>query len=283
MAETAPAEAITVYEPVTNRIPKLGPYLRGVRERRPFMREVARSELKAKHYDTLLGPLWLILNPLLMAAVWLLVREVIRPVGNAENRPDIISHLIIGLFLFQFTANLMNAGAKSILGAKKMLLNSAYPRLVFPLVTLRVAMVELVPTLGVYAIIHVLLGQPVTWNLLWFPLFLAAQIAFTFGLVLFLAALTVFIRDTTNMLRFITRLWMFCSPILYTVAEIPPHLLHWLQLNPLFPYFAAYEQIFDGVAPDLTYLWWSWAWAAATMLVGSYYFLTKERTFVVWL
>ena len=280
---TAGGEPVVVYEPTGSKIPPLRRYLSDIWRRRPFIWEMSRSDLKAEHYDTVFGQAWLLLNPLLMAAVWLLVREVIRPAGTAENRQDIIAHLIIGIFMFQYTANLIGSGTNAIISRKAMIMNTPFPRAIFPIVDLTKALVELVPTAAVYLTLHVLLGQPVTWQLLWFPAFVAAQTLFTFGVVLLLAAVTVYFRDMANLTRYILRLWMFCSPILYTVAEIPPNLLWLLQLNPLFPFFAGYEDIFDGVSPGIGMFLWGMAWAVGAFVVGAVVFLRKERDFAIWL
>jgi teichoic acid transport system permease protein len=282
-AAGAASAPLVVYEPTSKGTQAVGPYVRGLLRRRPFMWELARSDLKAEHYDTVLGQVWLLLNPLLMAAVWLLVREVIRPVGTEENRQDIIAHLIIGIFMFQYTSGLISGGAMAVVSRKPMIMNSPFPRLVFPLVDLTKAAIELVPTVLVYAVISLWLGQPITVYLLWFPVIVVMQTMFSFGLGLILATLTVFVRDVSNFVRYVLRLWMFCSPILYTVAEIPPNMLKYLQLNPLFPYFAAYENIFDGVPPEPRYLLWGLAWGVATLAVGIVMFFRKERDFAIWL
>lgn len=274
---------LTVYEPPKHFLPPLRPYFREVRTRWAFMRELARTDLKAKHYDTFFGQIWLILSPLLMAAVWLLVREVIRPAGNEENRSDIIAHLILGVFMFNYGASVISGGITSVIRRKGFILNTNFPRMVFPISDLMRALVELVPVVIVYSVLNVLLAQPITWNLLWFPVIVALQTVFVFGFGLLLGTMNVFVRDVSNLMRPLIRLWMFCSPILYTVEEIPAHLLPYLQLNPLFPFFAAYENIFDGVPPEPKYLLWGLGWGLLALLVGAVAFLRKERDFAIWL
>ena len=114
------------------------PYLKGIWERRPFMWHLARTELKARNYDTALGQAWIILDPLLMAAVYYLLRTVVRPIG-AGDRNFVIDHLIWAVFFFQFTSKSLRQGAQSILGNKQMVLNTAFPRAVFPIVSVLVA------------------------------------------------------------------------------------------------------------------------------------------------
>ena len=79
----------TVYEPTVTGLPELRPYLAALAQRRRFMWHLARTDLKAEHYDTALGQLWVILDPLLTAAVYFLFRTVIRSPGSAANRSSI--------------------------------------------------------------------------------------------------------------------------------------------------------------------------------------------------
>ena len=96
-----------------------------------------------------------------------------------------------------------------------------------------------------------------------------------------MAALTVYFRDTTNFLTYLTRLWLFVTPVIYTVQEIPPHLKHVLAFNPLFPYYAALDDALSADWPSKRYLAWAAAWAVAALVVGLAGFLAKERDFAV--
>lgn len=274
-----PEPPLTVYGPVGARIPRLRTYAGEIWLRRAFMRALIVTDLKAKHYDTFFGQAWLVLNPILQAAVWLLVREVIRPAGTDETRSDIIAHLVLGLFMFQYMSGLVTSGVTAIVNRKRMILNTSFPRGLFIAVDLAKGLIELGPTMLVYLCLMVVLGQPFTWYLVWFIPITVLLTFFALGLMMGLGTLQVYFRDTQNFIGFIMRLWLFCSPILFKVSEIPDHLLPYLQLNPLFGFFAAYEQIFDGTAPDPKYLLWGFGWALLTCTVGGYAFLRKERDF----
>ncbi len=123
-----------VYEPTASGLPPLRPYIAGLWERRRFMWHLARTDLKAEHYDTAIGQLWVVVNPLLSAAVYFLFRTVIKPAGSGANRNLVLSHLVWAVFFFTFTSNALSTGARSILGGRQLILNSAFPRAVLPLV-----------------------------------------------------------------------------------------------------------------------------------------------------
>jgi teichoic acid transport system permease protein len=282
MAAISPRRrAVTVYEPTVTGLPPIGEYLRGVWARRPFMWHLARTELKARNYDTALGQAWVILDPLLMAAVYYLLRTVVRPLGPGQNQNFLIDHLIWSVFFFQYTAKSLRQGAQSILGNKQMVLNTAFPRAVFPIVAVLVALLDFLPTLLVYFVIHAALGLPFGPSFIFVPGMIFLLTLFNLGCALFYAPLTVFFRDTTSLLPYLTQIWTYVTPVLYTVQEIPPNLLVYLRWNPLYPFWAALEQIFAGRMPSFGYLLAASAWSVVFFVGGSILFLLREREFAI--
>lgn len=280
-AITPPPRPVTVYEPTVTGLPPMTPYLRGIWDRRPFMWHLARTELKARNYDTALGQLWIILDPMLMVGVYYMLRTVVRPIGSSEDRAFLIDHLIWAVCFFQFTSKSLRTGAQSILSNKQMILNTAFPRAIFPIVAVTVAFLDLMPTLLVYAIIHAILGLPFGASLLVLPLMLVLLTLFNLGCALLYAPLAVFFRDTTALLPYLSQVWLYMTPVLYTVNEIPANLLPILRWNPLFPFWGALEQIFAGQMPSAGYLLAAFAWAVVFFVGGSVLFLIRERDFAV--
>ena len=74
---------------------------------------------------------------------------------------------------------------------------------------------------------------------------------------------------------------MYITPVLFATYEIPPNLKTYLQWNPLYPVFAALEQIFTGQMPSTGYLLGGAAWALVACVGGSIIFLSREREFAV--
>lgn len=271
----------TVYEPTVTGLPEMRPYIRSLIERRRFMWHLARTDLKAEHYDTAIGQLWVILDPLLTAAVYFLFRTVIKPSANTANRNLVLSHLVWAVFFFTYTSNAVTSGAKSVLQGRQLILNASFPRAALPLVSILKSLLDFFPTLLVYFVLHAILQQPFGLSLFFLPVIIAIQTVFNLGLGMLLAPLMVFYRDTGGFLPYVTRLWLYVTPALYTIAEIPKGLKAFLQWNPLYPLFGALEQIFRGQYPSSGYLLGATAWAAGLFLFGAIVFLARERDFAV--
>ena len=271
----------TVYESTATGMPPLRPYLTELWGRRRFIWHLARSDLKAEHYDSAIGQLWVILDPLLLAAVYFLLRTVVKPAGTGAVRNEIIAHLVWAVFVFTFMSNAMMAGARSLLNGRGLIMNAAFPRAVLPITAMIKSVFDFLPTVLVYFAFHLILGQPFGLALLALPAIIVVLTIMGLGLGLLFAPLMVFYRDTAGFLPYVTKIWLYVTPALYFVREIPPALLVYLRWNPLYPSFAALEQIFNAQWPSPIYLVAASAWALGFFVVGAVAFLARERDFAV--
>lgn len=275
-----PERTKTVYEPSTGRIPALGPYLQEVWERRALVWHLARTDMKARHYDTFLGKAWIIVDPLVMAFTFYLVRVVFQS-GSQADAGFYIAHIIMGVSFFFYVRAIVEGGAKCIMSNKSLVLNTSAPRGVFPAVVLMRAVLELIPTMVVYFGVHWATGQPWGISLLLLPLVLVLLTGFALGLGLFFAPMVVFYRDTGTLLPYVIRIWLYVTPVMYAVGEIPSSVKPILVLNPLYPFFYLLEAIFKAQTPPLVYFLWSAAWAAVALVVGGVFFMRRERDYAV--
>ncbi len=285
MATTLPhTRSVTVYEPTVTGLPQMQPYLRGLWDRRVFIWHMARTDMKAQHYDTAGGVIWLVLDPLLMAGTFYLIRLVFGAQGPASARALVIANLMIGVTFFYFVRDIVQGGASSIVKNTGMVLNTAAPRAVYPCVAVVRAAAELVPALLVYLFFHQVLGQPWGVALLALPLVVLLLTTFSLGVGLLMAPLVVFFRDIGTLLPYMVRIWMYVTPVMFTIVDIQrlsPAIRACFMANPLYPYFAMLEQIFAARWPSPGYLMAATAWATVAILVGGVSFLIRERGYAI--
>ena len=269
---------LQVYQPFRGGMPKLGPYFRQVWRRRAFVAEYSRSVLRAQNFGSFFGQLWLIINPLLLACVYFLLIMVIG--GAADGRR--FAHLTAGLFLFYLVTNSITQGAKSITSGGKLILNSAFPRLVLPLSATLISFFKFLPTLLVLAVIATILASPFSIALTLLPVILALTLTLAFALALLFATLNVYFRDTKNFLPYLTRAWLYLSPVLYESSSLKPALAPLKFINPLSPFIDSWSGIIvDGKLP--TALAWALmsAWSLGLLFISLYLFLSREREFAL--
>jgi teichoic acid transport system permease protein len=270
-----------VYEPTVTGLPEMKPYVADLWEKRRLIWHLARTDLKAEHYDTALGQAWVVLDPLLLAAVYFLLRSVVRPAASAADRNAVIAHLIWAVFFFTYVQHALMDGSRSIIRGRNLLLNASFPRAALPLVSIVRSIFDFIPTLIVYFVFQAVLGQPFGRSLITLPVVIVLLTIFNIGLALGFAPLMVFYRDTAGFLPYATRIWMYITPVLFSTAEIPQNLKKYLQWNPLYPFYAALEQIFRAQWPSSRYFVTMSLWAFGVFFAGAIAFLAKERDYAV--
>jgi ABC-type polysaccharide/polyol phosphate export permease len=273
------AEEHHTYEPHLVGLPPLVPYIREAWRRRSFAFELSRTKLRAQHFNTVFGQLWLVLNPLLLTAVYFILVDILR---GGSNQPGFFAHLMAGIFAYYFVSGTVRNATKSVVGGGRLILNTAFPRVLLPLASVIISFKRFVPTMVIYIPVHLALGLPVDIEQLWvFPL-VGLLIVLASGLALIVAALQVYFRDLKSFMPYLLRVWLYASPVLYYANEMPPGYRFLLDINPLGQLLAAWSDVLNqGQAPTTQQLAVSSAWAFGFLIVGFLYFVSREREFAV--
>jgi ABC-type polysaccharide/polyol phosphate export permease len=268
----------SVFEAGGNTSTPLVPYVMSLWERRRFMLELARADLRGTQSSTTMGRLWGVLDPLLQAAIFYLLFTVIRE----GARPTEFLHVLIGgIFLFQLALSAITEGGRSIRNSRNLMLNSTFPRALFPITTVWRGVLKFGPAVPVYAAFHIGLQAPVGWGLLLLPVLFAVQIGLMVGLALLVSTLVVFFKDAGNAVQYIGRVLFFTTPVIYPLASLPDGLRDVLSWQPFFALFACYQVILDGDVPGLGLLVQAPLWAAGILIVGTRVFLRHERELAI--
>jgi teichoic acid transport system permease protein len=220
----------------------------------------------------------MILNPLLLSGVYFILIVIIR--GSSDSAR--YAHLTASLFLFYLVANSLTGGVKSVTAGQRLILNTAFPRIMLPLSAVVIAVFKFLPTLFVFIVIKAVVGSPFTWQMLWAIPVLLITIFLSLALASTISCVNVYFRDIANFLPYLTRTLLYLSPVLYEASTLKPS-LHALEIfNPLFPILDAWSQaIVHGEAPQMSSLLQSLAWSTGIFFLGTYFFLSREREFAV--
>lgn len=275
----SPQTPVAVFVPHRNGLPPMRAYLRDLWRRRAFASEMSRATLRASNSTTVLGQLWLILNPLLLAGVYYLLVMILR---GGRGPSDFFPHLVVGLFAFQFVAGALNQGAKSVVGGGRLILNMSFPRLLLPLMAVRTSWMRFLPTLAVMLVITLLWDiTPTATTLVAIPALLLLVI-FAVGVTSLLATIQVYFRDLASFLPYITRIWLYATPILWFIDDVPASLAPYLPINPLYGMIGIWS---DAIVRHELPPTWMWihasAWAVSIFIVGTLFFMSREREFAV--
>lgn len=269
---------VNVYEPFRAGLPPMRAYFRQLWSRRTFISEFSRAELREQNFDSVFGQLWLVLNPLLLSGVYFLLIFIIG--GNSDSMR--YAHLTASLFLFYLISNSLSGGVKSITSGQRLIMNTAFPRVMLPISATVVALFKFIPTLGVFFVIRAILGLEYSWQMLWAIPVLIIAILMGLGMAITISCINVYFRDISNFLPYVTRSLLYLSPILFEASSISGKIKAFEVFNPLFTLLDSWSHaIVHATAPDMNSLVQSLLWALGVLLFGSYFFLSRERDFAV--
>jgi teichoic acid transport system permease protein len=273
------AEQHHVYEPHLVGLPPLLPYIREAWRRRAFAVELSRTKLRAQHFNTVFGQLWLVLNPLMLAGVYFILVDILR---GGSNRPGFFAHLVAGIFAYHLVSDAVRDGTKAVVTGGRLILNSAFPRVLLPIASVISAAKRFVPTMVIYVPIHIASGMGVEPGLLWAIPLLVLLLVMASGLAMIVSALQVYFRDLKNLMPYLLRVWLFASPVLYFADQMPEKYRFLLDVNPLGQLLSAWTEAVNlGQAPSTHELVVSSAWAFGLLIVGFLFFVSREREFAV--
>ena len=269
------------YTPHRAGLPPLVRYFQELWHRRTFAAEMSKATMRGANTSTFFGQAWLILNPLLLAAIYYMLVTIIR------QRHDFafFTHLALALFAFNLVSTAVTTGATSVTSSGKLVVNTAFPRLLMPLAAVRTAFFRFLPTVPVYFIFHVLAGNPWHPRMILSLYFLGTMVVFSMGLAAFFATVQVYFRDTSSFLPYFVRIWLYLSPVLWApemLANFSKAVTTMVQVNPMYAMLGGYADLIqEGRYPPV----WTWfaagGWALGAVTIGFLFFMSREREFAV--
>lgn len=195
----------------------LGSYLAEVWSRRAFIIALAQFRIEAENGRNRLGMSWVVLRPLLNAGIYGMVFGFV--LQTNRDVPDFVAFLIIGVFMFEFFSTCLTTGAKSITGNAALVQSLNFPRMTLPLAVVTQRFMQFIPMIALMLVIVMAFGHMprISWLLL-IPL-IALYTLFNTGLALITARLTVHLRDLTNLLPFVSRLFFYTSGVFFSMDK----------------------------------------------------------------
>lgn len=261
-------------------------YVRDLWARREFAWFLAVSNLKARNATTALGIVWWVLNPLLLSGVYFLVFGIIFSQGRRGN-PEYLAYLMSGMFGFRFTSSVITRASSTIVSNSKLMMNMRFPRMLLPMSSvIESAIGFLVSIVAFFVIILPVTNNWPGWKLLYFIPIFVLQVIFSLGIGSLAARLTVPFRDVSNLMPYLLRVWLYLSPIIWTVElldDVPAWVTPVMNLNPMFHILNAYRTALVGWAFDPVNLIGSAVFAAIFIVIGSLSFIRFEGKLVNYL
>ncbi|MGP0066208.1 MAG: ABC transporter permease [Isosphaeraceae bacterium] len=234
-------------------------------------------DVSVRYKQTVLGPAWAILQPLIMLAIFTMVFG--RFAGFDTSPIPYPVFVFAGLIPWTLFSQGMPQSALSLVNQQQMLTKVYFPRLFVPIAAAAVFVVDLVISLVIYAVMMLCYGMTPSWGALWLVLLVPLTLIATLGIGVTLAALTVFYRDFKHIVPFLTQILMYATPIFYPASLVGPKWGLLFSLNPMFGIVTAYRSAILGLPWSPASLAISTISAVGSFVFAIFYFRKIERRF----
>jgi ABC-type polysaccharide/polyol phosphate export permease len=212
-------------------------------------------DLRGRYVSSALGLWWAVIQPLALLMLYTFVFSVILKVrlGKEQGTGEFALYLFCGLLPWLAFADAVTRSASVIVEQTPLIKKVAFPSEILPVhLVLSAIIVEFVG-LAVFLAGITLFGHPPGWSLLALPLVVTLQFLFTSGVAWLLASVAVFLRDARQVVGLALTLWMFLTPIMYSVELVPERFRWVLSLNPMTFIIDAYRASVLGASlPSVT-------------------------------
>ena len=248
---------------------------------------LVRRDFVSKYKQTILGPAWFVIQPLLTALVFTVIFGKVAKIPT-DGLPPMLFYLC-GLLSWRYFAACLNATSFTFITNANLFGKVYFPRLIVPLSTiisnLLAFAIQLVMFLGFYFYFKCFTSASVNIKpnlfIFFLPLLLLQTAAISLGVGLWMSALTAKYRDLQFLMGFLTQLWMYATPVIYPISVIPEKWRFLIALNPMSPIVESFKYAFFGTGTiSLNYLLISIFITIITLLTGILVFNRTERTFI---
>jgi len=195
-----------------------------------------------RYSTSVLGYLWSILDPLVMAAIyWFVFTQVFhREVGE---QPYIV-FLLSALLPWMWFNGAVGDCTRAFLREARLIRSTKIPRTIWVNRLVLSKGIEFLASIPVLALFAVFTGAQLQWQVVFFPLAIALQTLLLVGVGLIVAPLVVFFRDLERAVKLILRFLFYASPIIYGLNNLPHGFDRIAAFNPLSGIFALYRSAF---------------------------------------
>lgn len=234
-------------------------------------------EVRVRYKQTLLGIGWAVVQPFLTMVVFSIFFGRLGKIQTDDIPYPVFA--FCALLPWQLFAFSLIESSNSVVANQRLLTKVYFPKLLLPLASVAVGMVDFVVAFGVLVILMAWFDIVPGIAALTVPIWALLAAATAVAASLWLSALNVRYRDVRYTLPFLTQLWLFSTPVAYPTSLVPEAWRPWYALNPMVGVVDGFRwALVGGAWPGTTFLV-SGVVVGALLVGGLFYFRRTERTF----
>jgi lipopolysaccharide transport system permease protein len=252
--------------------------LREIWQHRNLLLTLAGRDTKLRYKQTALGVAWVLLQPLLAAAIFAFVFGKV-----LHAKSDGVPYYMFcfgGLLAYNAFISTLTKISACVVGNSQLVSKVYFPRLILPLSTIGSTLIDFLVAgavmVGMMAYTKIWPGSEV----LLLPVWLALMITLALGLGLYTSALMVSYRDLQYVVPVLLQFILYASPVMYPVSQVPERFWLWYYANPIAGLLEAFRWSLTGKgAIHWNAVAYSAAVVAIVFVVGAFSFKKMERRF----
>ena len=244
------------------------------RYRDMFLLFVARN-FRTAYKQTILGPLWFIITPVLSVIVYVTVFGGIANIPT-DGVPPMLFYLL-GISVWGYFASCVSATSNSFVSNADIFGKVYFPRIIMPLVAVTTNLLSFAIQLAIFTVLYIYYVATGTelvihWQIVLFPLFVAMLAFMAVGFGMIFSSMTTKYRS----------LWVYITPVIYPLSMVSNEKLHLaMSLNPVTPVMEAIKYSLLGQG-QFSWLWlgYSALFTLILLIIGLMLFNKVQKSFM---
>ncbi len=246
-----------------------------------------RRDFVAIYKQTVLGPLWFFIQPILTSLMQLLIFTKVAKIP-VDGIPPLVFYLS-GNVMWQYFSSCLTLTSNTFRGNAGIFGKVYFPRIITPLSMVFSQLLKLGVQFSLFLavwIFYMALGGPEinlhpTWHIALLPLLIVIMAGLGLGAGMLISALTTKYRDFTFLLTFAVQLMMYATPVIYPLSFVEGNIKDIIMLNPMTGIIETFRYSFTGAG---TFSWellgYSFVFMSVLLFLGTVVFNKVEKTFM---
>ncbi len=247
---------------------------------------LVKRDYTTQFKQTILGPIWFILQPLIYTIVFTFVFNGVAKISTGDAPPMLF--YMSGIIAWNYFSGCLTTTSGTFLSNAGLFGKVYFPRIIVPISKsisgLIKLFVQLILFFGIYIYYHFISELATNYSqttLLLLPLFIFQMAIFGQGLGMIIASMTIKYRDLTYLVNFGTQLLMYASPIVYPLDIVPDKYKYFILANPMTAMIEGFRISLLGLGKlDADMLLYSISFTCITFLIGLIIFNKTEQNFI---
>lgn len=244
-----------------------------------------KRDFAAQYKQTVLGPIWHVVQPLLTTAMFLIVFFRIAKIPT-EGVPPVLFYLS-GLTVWNYFSACLTNTSNTFVANAGIFGKVYFPRIIIPLSVVASNMarlgIQMVLLMAIFVYTYSTGYRPgITMHLLWVPVIIILLAGIGLGLGLIISSLTTKYRDFTVLISFGVQLLLYLSPVVYPLSYLEgTRYYNWIKWNPVSPLIEGFRfALFQTGQFHFQYILYSSACMMILVITGLIIFNKVEKTFM---